>query len=312
MFLTLSELFLFTPLSRILEIFNDSEDLTFVVDLKHNTSVILPLPYKVVQDNCENMAKDIFSVYGFVQIQLLNEGFIETTKSFICNIKNFTGVIDNTLFIATDQISYNNLIHFNNVNVCLKEYKTKKSLKYGENDYYRFMLWRSKLILSLLKNRINFFLTESDAVWLKNLYLTIFHLLQKLPLTEVILVNDRPYGNQFNGGYQFIKHSEKTEASWNDIVNDLKELEKKGVANRNEQKMLTAAYIKYVKDFCVVLGSQIATSGLWFAYEELRSKTNALVLNNFVVGIKAKKQRFINWGFWFLDKEAKTCTVPEL
>ena len=47
--------------------------------------------------------------YGFVNIQMLNHGFVEMTKSWICNVRSFPGVLEKTVFITTDQNSYDQL-----------------------------------------------------------------------------------------------------------------------------------------------------------------------------------------------------------
>ena len=111
-----------------------------------------------------------------VMIQFLNTGYLTITKSWICNVMKFPGVIKQTLFIATDVESYNGINDFarktqleEEINIVLVPHDAPTVMKFGEYEYYDYMLFRTKIIVHLLtKVRVTIMIVESDAVWTDN------------------------------------------------------------------------------------------------------------------------------------------------
>eukprot|EP00978_Attheya_sp_CCMP212_P038399 scaffold190079_cov49-Attheya_sp.AAC.1 len=105
---------------------------------------------------------------GVVILQLLNEGYITMTLSWICNVRQFD-VLSHTLFVTTDQGAYDALTQFDSkLQVILRPYESKQELDYGQHEYFAYMLFRTRLIVDLLENSVTVWLVESDAVWLQD------------------------------------------------------------------------------------------------------------------------------------------------
>jgi hypothetical protein len=74
---------------------------------------------------------------GFAFLQMLNVGYLEMTKSWICNVKRFPGVLNKTVFIATDQAAYDGLMQWDpTLQVFLEEFAADPStIRYGRIQY---------------------------------------------------------------------------------------------------------------------------------------------------------------------------------
>jgi hypothetical protein len=161
-----------------------------------------PPPQKVGEaTSALQMATRIQVEHGVVLLQLLNEGCVEMTNSWMCNVRRFHSVLPKT-FVITDQASYDALTSFDTaLNVVLEPYDAPKEMKYGQTAYYNFMLFRTSLIDKFLETEITLWLVESDAVWLKD---PTSFLLQ----TEgdmVTMSDDRPPKKLLQGGFQLLR-----------------------------------------------------------------------------------------------------------
>ena len=110
------------------------------------------------------------AAYGFVKIQILNEGYVEFTKSWMCNVRTFPDVLAGTLFITTDLFAYHELQELNpQLCVVLELHSSPAELTYGKYACYNFMLFRTALILQILRTGAKLWLTVSDLVWFTDL-----------------------------------------------------------------------------------------------------------------------------------------------
>ena len=88
----------------------------------------------IVASDIKNQSRDqaaisIHTQHGVVILHLLNEGFIEMTKSWICNVRRYDGVLAKTVFVVTDQVAYDALATFDKtLNVVFEAYLTPKNL----------------------------------------------------------------------------------------------------------------------------------------------------------------------------------------
>ena len=160
-----------------------------------------------------SFASNIHSKYNVVAVQFLNEGFVEMTKSWICNVKKFPSVLAMTLFIVTDTRAHAALKNFGNqfdINIVFKPYSTPKNMAYGNYAYYDYMLFRTNIISRLLQNHINVWLIESDAVWLRDPSSVVLN--QK---ADIITMSDAmPPKKLLQGGFQFLRSTDKTIRAW--------------------------------------------------------------------------------------------------
>ena len=53
-----------------------------------------------------SVAAEVARGTGFVNLQFLNAGFVEMTRSWICNVRAIPGVLRATVFIATDDVAF--------------------------------------------------------------------------------------------------------------------------------------------------------------------------------------------------------------
>ena len=109
------------------------------------------------------------AAYGFVKIQILNEGYVEFATSWICNVRTFPDVLASTLFITIDLFAYHEQQKLDpQLCVVLELYSSPAELTYGQYAYYNFMLFRTALILQMLRTGATLWLTESDLVWFRD------------------------------------------------------------------------------------------------------------------------------------------------
>lgn len=258
--------------------------------------------------SCLSQAKKLSERYGFVQIQIFNEAFVNTTKSFICNLRKFDNILINTLFIATDRKAFSAINEFGHSEyyTCIEDYSNIDTLIYGQKQYFKFILWRSNFLLDLLKNNVTFFLTESDSIWLDNFYPHLFKAIETHPEALVFLGNNRPTrGKHLNGGFQYIKSDPLTIQVWEALIN----WQNKNTVN--EQFQLDKLYYKFIRNQTVFFGDKVVISGNWFQRRVLRSTSNVVILNNWIKGITQKIERFKSWGFWFFDETSNECSSPK-
>eukprot|EP01084_Bolivina_argentea_P184974 319001_1 len=112
--------------------------------------------------------------YGMVIIQLLNSGYVEMTKSWLCNVNQIsTKVIPRLILITTDENAQNELKKFKinsgiNYDMVFHPFQSNTNLKYGDYEYFKIELERLKLQNSLIQAGITIFMTESDSTWFTN------------------------------------------------------------------------------------------------------------------------------------------------
>jgi len=87
-------------------------------------------------------------------------------------------------------------------------------LTYGQYAYYDFMLFRTKLLLQLLKNDIVIWLTESDAVWLKDPSDVVLN-----TKGDMVTMSDGPPPQKIlQGGFQLLRPTKPTVSVWTKLL----------------------------------------------------------------------------------------------
>ena len=255
------------------------------------TNKLSPFGYKIlyhltrgayvafVLDGCDLLtqrAKQISLHSGFVNIQFFNAGFLNMTKSWICNVRSLNGVLPATLFVASDLLSYNALLDFKfaNVNVIYEDYRTP--------------------VLNLLENNINVWSTEADAVW----YASPFDEMD--PIVEMYIANNNPKNPQVSVGMIYLKATE-------DVIQLWKKLLAFRINNpdKEEQSHLTVL-VRETNALVEWLPSLEYISGLWYTIKEYRTGKEKVIQNNFIVSNQAKEERAKLYGQYFLQDDG-TC-----
>lgn len=259
-------------------------------------------------------AKTIMVQHGVVALQMLNEGYVSMTKSWICNAKSFPGVLDRTLFIATDQEAYDALTRWDGtLQVIHMNYTAPKDMSYGQSTYFSFMLFRTRLICHLLTNDITLWLIEADAVWLRDPSAEVL----ATPGDMVIMSDRGPPTQSLQGGFQLLRPNPSTRNVWTKLSTQFAERLEKFQAGDKEQigqgygteQQLLDELIRTEPDHQVTwLYPLHFCPGLYYidsAYAATIIEPK-VILNNFIIGNGAKVERAKQNGHWFL-KDDETC-----
>lgn len=261
-------------------------------------------------------ARDIMAKHGVVAIQMLNEGYITMTKSWICNAKSFPNVLDRTLFLATDQAAYDALTRWDGtLHVVHVNYTAPKDMSYGQSTYFAYMLFRTRLLCHMLENRMTLWLIESDAVWLRDPSAEVL----ATPGDMVVMSDRDPPIQSLQGGFQLLRPTETTRYLWNQLATQFAERLQKFQAGDAEQigqgygteQQLMNDLIRTLPDHHVTwLDPLHFCPGLYYidaAYAATIVEPK-VILNNFIIGNGAKIERAKQNGHWFLhDDKDGTC-----
>jgi FkbM family methyltransferase len=292
-------------------------------DLAH-IEINIP-PSQPLMTVAKDMAKRL--PQNVVVIQVLNAGYVEMTLSWICNMQQFPGVIDRTLFIATDQTAYESLLRFDDsLHVVLYPHATPINMHYGEFEYYNLMLFRTKMITKLLKNGISLFLTESDAVWLKDPidYVLDYKGDQPNSLPDMVTMSDKKDHHILQGGFQLLRSTKPTIKIWTTLSQKFQSIMKRFRPGQhldekgNEQLMLTGLTSKAKKKGSLNIQytpfKHFLPGHWWYDNKKLaqKYKTPYIILNNWISGNKNKKARAKKFGHWFLfeSDDRYYCLIP--
>ena len=242
-------------------------------------------------------AKQISLRSGFVNLQFFNQGYLNMTKSWICNVRSLPSVLPATLFIAGDLLSYTSLLELDNVNVILENVKRPANMRYGEREYFSFIHYRTIVILKLLKNNISVWITESDAYWKASPFDEMD------PSVDMYIVNNNVNHKEVSGGIIFLKACELIVDLWEKLI-----LWQVKHPHEDEQPFLTELVYK-TKASVHWLPTLEYVSGLWYTSEELQTGKEKVILNNFIIGNRPKENRAKIYGQWFLNING-SCKSP--
>ena len=172
-----------------------------------------------IERRLNQKVNSIYNQHSVVILHVLNEGFIEITKSWICNVRRYDGVLSKTLFVVTDQAAYQALTTFDKaLNVVFEAYSTPKNMAYGDYLYYDYMLFRTKLVLRLLQQNVTLWLVEADAVWLQDPSAMVF----RTP-GDIVTMDDQASSTfkVIQGGFQLLRPTDATVSAWSRLARRL-------------------------------------------------------------------------------------------
>ena len=260
-------------------------------------------------------AEEIYKKHGVVLIQLLNQGFLQMTKSWICNVKSFNTVLDKTLFVTTEDVAYDSLVSFDEtLHVVLKPYATPAEMSYGQYQYYDYMLFRTRFIVDMLERGITLWLVESDAVWLHDPVALVLNTTGDM----VTMSDDGPGKKLLQGGFQLLRHTELTKTVWKKLLGQfiakMARLSRKGyLGDKGSEQLLLDRLIRQVKGLKVSwLPPEYFVPGLYYRSERYRNsiKDPYVILNNWVIGNDAKIARAKKWKHWYLGEDGQCLQQP--
>ncbi len=270
-------------------------------------------------EDVTKITKEIQAAHGVVNIQLLNEGFVEMTRNWICNVKTMPQVLEKTVFITTDTAAYDGLKAFDpSLNIVLHRYSANKELAYGDVAYFYYMLFRTRLIQSFLENDITIWLTESDATWIRD----PTELVLRTP-GDIIGMSDQKFPKKaMNGGFILFHPTSRTKALWLKLLEKLEETLKSYDKTREEyigelgsEQIMLSHFLKSEEITVSYMDGTKFVAGVWYSdegspfYPPYRSYVEdpVVILNNWVIGNSPKVARAKQFGHWFLNDDQSMC-----
>ncbi|XP_070552142.1 uncharacterized protein [Ptychodera flava] len=262
-----------------------------------------------------SLSKNIAETYGFATLQFLNRGYLNITKSWICNVKCM-GVLPKVLFIATDQNALDGLSKFNTkAQVVLLPFQTIFKLSFGFVAYYQFILLRSWIVLILLQRDIPLTLIESDAVWFEDVLPTI----KSLSGYDLVSMSNTVSEKGISGGFLYLNTTHTSKMVWLDVFGQFQGYMK--VRVNGSEKMgaplsemcILERVLKKTPVKVKTLPLRNFVSGIWYKNETLRMTTKPKVIQiNYVVGVDWKIRQAKRWGHWFLTDEGDCKDIDEI
>jgi hypothetical protein len=196
-----------------------AKDAYATVDMK---ALLLPSLPPVLKATRIARQKNVFGDYA--NIQLLDKGYVTMTKHWICNVRDFEGVLDATVFLVLDTVAEKALLDFDStLNVVLLPFTSSinAELSYGQVAYYEAMELRTNLLMELLRNEVSFMLTESDAYWSKNALKEIADLKWDPESFDMISASNTMGSDTLQGGFQFNRASPACIHIWQELCKSM-------------------------------------------------------------------------------------------
>lgn len=239
-----------------------------------------------------------------VILQFLNEGFLEMTKSWICNIKSISSeLLAKIVFIATDDAAFRAIGAFNpTLTVVYKPYAAPPQMEYGQAAYFNYMLFRTKTIGEFLERNVTIWLTESDSVWVRDPSADV----EGAP-GELVTMSDRPPPTRaLQGGFMLLRPTARVRALWRQATAQFAAIMQKVSAGDNigdggsEQIILDRMLRNPGAPTVTWLDPLKYVPGSWYSTQQ-RIQNATVILNNWIIGNDAKIKRAKDWGHWFLE-----------
>ncbi|XP_070542156.1 uncharacterized protein [Ptychodera flava] len=260
-------------------------------------------------------ARRLYEKNGFVSLQFLNLGYVNITKSWICNVECL-GILPRVLFITTDEEAHRSLSEWKpELNVVLEKFGDGKAMAYGKVSYYRYGLFRVQVINRLLrKERIPVFETEADSYWLGD---PVAYFNRYTDFDMIIMHNgcaDMIPSGVINGGFLYLNATAGTLRVWNKLSRRIASVlaryddKEKDIGIEGSEQIILGKILQSDRLKLQWLPIEKFTSGYWYMQAEVRKKADPIViLNNYINGNGEKVKRAKRWGHWSLSEEGDIC-----
>ena len=242
--------------------------------------------------------KAVQAEHGFAFLQVINAAYLSMALNWICHVSE--EVLTKTVFLATDATAASALRR-KKVRFVAERFDSGELL-YGTRKYYSYMLWRTRIVESLLLKGVNVWIIESDATWFGDPSAQ----LERYTNYDVIAGQDGLLEqNNAEAGFLFLNSTPGTIKLWQKI------------RHRQETQLSTRWYSfqansdagnemlllqKYLSDVhWTFFDRHRFVSGLWYMNATFRANTAPVVIqNNWIRGNAAKILRAQRWSHWFL------------
>lgn len=286
-----------------------------------NGSIVMNKPFSRIEDETVQTIKRFSMKYdNTVSLTIVNEAFLETVESWLCNVDEGEFRPPGLVWVAMDDVSY---IQLNNIPNChtvrLSGGKgRKRPLDFGKAGYWCLMLERAYLVRDLLNEGVAVFLFETDQVWLRDPLPFIRRL--RGNGNEVDLVATLDAGRELGGNFLFLNPSLPMRMLYKEVCRRFEnEFQKSKVETwqpdqgrliGNDQTILTHLALydhNFKRKYPIILrilDQEQFACGQWYRnpekYNTTRAKSPIMINNNWITGIARKKARLISYGHWFL------------
>ncbi|GAB0492829.1 hypothetical protein MMPV_004099 [Pyropia vietnamensis] len=263
---------------------------------------------------------------GVLSMTVVNEVFLETAHSWLCNVDGGGFRPTNVVWATTDKVSRDALSRIVDTStVFLDEMQGGKSTghDFGNPGYWRLMLERTALLSALVHRGVRVFAFETDQVWLEDPTPYIAsRLVEGADIVGTINTRDEISGNffylrptlqtrrlfdeivrKFVSAFVDARLNKKSATSWTYIENDQSILTKLVLRNQTFQTAYPTRF--------ETLDQERFVDGRWYVPEEgfytsPAARQPVVINNNFIIGVEKKTLRAKQWGHWFLRDDG-TC-----
>lgn len=264
---------------------------------------------------------------GVLAFTLVNKVFLDTTRSWLCNVDEGGFRPKGLLWAVTDAESNGALSQVKgSTTVWLDEVQGGKSTghEFGNPGYWKLMLERTALITEILSHGIAVFAFETDAIWLKD----PFPFINELVSQEADIVGTINTRMEVSGNFFYLRPTLATRRLWMEITSEFSKAYEKSHFDKkafdswtyieNDQSLLTKLVLRnetwrksYPLSF-LTLDMEKFVDGRWYKPEEgfytsERARKPVVINNNFVIGVKEKTERAKKFGHWFWDESNEQC-----
>ncbi|XP_070537481.1 uncharacterized protein [Ptychodera flava] len=247
---------------------------------------------------------------GWVIVQILNLGYINMTKSWICNVECMN-VLPFTIFVTSDSQAYWALREWKpHLNVVLQKFGNSKSMKFHEDSYNEFMGYRVRIVDSILNTGVAVFLVESDAVWLAN----PTNFIERYSNVDIVATanNAGQEDKTAMAGFIFLNATSWTRRIWKELRERLDHISAayhNGTGRTIADMGILNGLIRREGLKIQWLPDDQFFSGQWYRKPELRDipKQPVVIQNNYIVGNGRKEERAKLWNHWFLSNSTNEC-----
>lgn len=258
---------------------------------------------------------------GSVSLTLINEAFLETARSWICNVDVAGFRPPGVVWIATDDAAYEGLKNVNgSYALRLKEFRGGTAgNSYGAPGYWLLMLERTELIREILDRGVGVFAFETDQVWLRDPVPFVKRIVQGGDDVDIVGTLDSRH--EIGGNFLYLNPTLSTRRIWREVCRRFdhafrslrmdRRPAKMKIYMENDQSTLTKL-VFFDEAFKAknpvvfrALDTELFVDGRWYDhsrgfYKSYKARSPIMINNNFLVGITKKKDRLIRNAHWFL------------
>lgn len=275
----------------------------------------------IVESSLLSLAGKMQSAHGFVYLLFTNKGFVEMTKSWLCNMKKLNVSIGTNFIIVGDgEDTVRELSTFKpEGHYFIYRSLHKDDANFGTYNYYHIVLERMLIENRIIQADVNIMIIEPDQIWTRD----VSPLIRSTFTSgyDIIAGNEYASVGKSNvslicGGFYGVASSTSVKELFKHYVDRHAEvLEKyKGTTGvikiQNDQALLTSLVSKAKLRVRRLSACEYA-SGRWFTTEALQKLCPEpyVTHNNFIIGLDNKIQRLQRRGDWLLSSNGSMCVV---